>query len=267
MTAAKSTINPTNNAATVETTKTSKKVRRMFGLSLQGWENWMVASLIVAAAFALIAGFATWQVVRLQRIELADSKNEFDRYKLDTEQKIADANERTARSQAELARFRIQAGARQINGVKFKELSGGKPKATVEIVFLKGNEEVLSLVYWLLGALKGAQWEVSEPRPVEANELIRMMPQPSSFGAAGVIPTGINITIRGDTPDDLARFQFDNKISMLGTGGRPTPLNTLSSAISGSLAGGGWVGTFMAMSPQVDAPPSGVLRVLIGPKS
>jgi hypothetical protein len=85
------TTKPSSNTARAETAVFSNKVRRMFGLSLHGWENWMIGSLIVAAAFALIAGFATWQVVRLQRLELADSKTAFDLYKLTVDGQVADA--------------------------------------------------------------------------------------------------------------------------------------------------------------------------------
>ena len=63
----------------------------MLGLSLHGWENAMVIFLIVAGFFALIAGAATWAVVRLQRIELAKSQKELNEYKLTVEEKVAEA--------------------------------------------------------------------------------------------------------------------------------------------------------------------------------
>jgi hypothetical protein len=63
----------------------------MLGLSLHGWENTMVMSLIIAGFFALIAGAATWAVVQLQREELAESKNEFDKYKLTVEGQVSEA--------------------------------------------------------------------------------------------------------------------------------------------------------------------------------
>src|SRR3981081_139920 len=69
-----------------------KRDRRVLGLSLHGWENTMVVSLIVAGLFALIAGAATWAVVRLQRIEIGEAKVEFDRYKLEAGEQVARAN-------------------------------------------------------------------------------------------------------------------------------------------------------------------------------
>src|SRR4051794_6129035 len=106
MTTVPNTTNPTSKTPIAETAIVSKRVRRMFGLSLHGWENWMVGSLIVAAAFALIAGFATWAVVRLQRIELAESKKDFDKFKLDADKKISEATAKALESQLELAKFK-----------------------------------------------------------------------------------------------------------------------------------------------------------------
>jgi hypothetical protein len=68
------------------------KAKRMLGLSLHGWENLMVGSLVFAAMAEAIVGVSTWAVVRLQRQELAGSKIEFDTYKLETAKHIADAN-------------------------------------------------------------------------------------------------------------------------------------------------------------------------------
>src|SRR5436309_579822 len=107
-------MNPTNNTAIAETAIVSKRVRRMFGLSLHGWENWMIGSLIIAAAFALIAGFSTWAVVRLQRVELAES------------------NERIARLNNETEKLRKQVAPRFL-GTEFIEALKDQPKARVKI--------------------------------------------------------------------------------------------------------------------------------------
>jgi len=66
----------------------------------------MVGFLIVAGLFALLAAAATWAVVRIQRIELATSKEEFEKYKLDTGKEIAEANARAAEAKLELEKFR-----------------------------------------------------------------------------------------------------------------------------------------------------------------
>jgi hypothetical protein len=73
----------------------------VFGFSLHGWENAMVVFLIIAGFFALLAGAATWAVVRLQRIELAESRQEFDRYKVESGREISAANAMGENAKAE----------------------------------------------------------------------------------------------------------------------------------------------------------------------
>jgi hypothetical protein len=116
------TTNPTNKSAIAPIAARSKADRRMLGLSLHGWENGMVLALIIAGFFALIAGAATWAVVRLTRLELADSKRELDAYKVDAEKKVAasaaigetakadasKANESAERAKAEAAKANLE---------------------------------------------------------------------------------------------------------------------------------------------------------------
>jgi hypothetical protein len=83
-----------------ESANFSKKVRRMLGLSLHGWENVMIAMLVFAGAFALLAGISTWVVIKLQREEIAEAKIEADRYKSETGKNIAQANARGEEAKA-----------------------------------------------------------------------------------------------------------------------------------------------------------------------
>ena len=92
------TSRPINGIAITENATFSKKVREMLGLSLHTWEDLMVASLVIAAFAAAFVGITTFAVVRLQRLELAASKDEFDRYKLDAGVEIAKASEGAAKA-------------------------------------------------------------------------------------------------------------------------------------------------------------------------
>jgi hypothetical protein len=69
----------------------------MLWLSLQGWENSMAGLAIIAGLSTVLAGVATWMVVILQRTEIAESKKEFDNYKLTVESKVADAKKEALR--------------------------------------------------------------------------------------------------------------------------------------------------------------------------
>jgi hypothetical protein len=94
MTTTPSATKASNKIAMEPTAIASNKVSRMLGFSLNGWENAMVVFLIIAGFFALLAGAATWAVVRLQRIELAESNRELERYKVEAGERIAGAAER-----------------------------------------------------------------------------------------------------------------------------------------------------------------------------
>jgi hypothetical protein len=74
-----------------ENTNFSKGVRRMLGLSLDGWNNVMLYCLAFVAIAAISVGVAQYVIIQLAKQEAADSKAEFDKYKLTVEGKVADA--------------------------------------------------------------------------------------------------------------------------------------------------------------------------------
>ena len=91
----------------------SKKDRLLFGFSLHGWEDAMVIFLIIAGLFALLAGIATWQVVRLQRIEIATS------------------NAIAKEAELKLEQLRRQVAPRQLKRETFMKELSGQPSAPV----------------------------------------------------------------------------------------------------------------------------------------
>jgi hypothetical protein len=100
------TANQTQASAMTKNASFSKTVSRMLGLSLQGWENVMIASLCIAALFAAVVGVSTYCVVQLQREQITASKNEFETYKLDAAERISAANSASdaAKADAEASR-------------------------------------------------------------------------------------------------------------------------------------------------------------------
>jgi hypothetical protein len=137
----------------------------MFGLSLHSWENLLVISLAFAGAIALFVGFATWMVVKLQRGEIATSKEEFERYKIDagkeTSQLKKDAAEATARAleaQLALEKFKaprtltLEQRARIVD--KLKQFSGTE----YDIAISDSEPEILGLVLTIEVVLSTAGW-------------------------------------------------------------------------------------------------------------
>jgi hypothetical protein len=91
----------------IQETASSNKVRRMWGLDLDSWNLALLGSLGFAAlaAFALVV--STNAVIRLQKAAESATKDEFDRYKLDADKKIAEAEARANEASLALARRRI----------------------------------------------------------------------------------------------------------------------------------------------------------------
>jgi hypothetical protein len=90
----------------------------MFGLGLDTWNTIMVWFLGIGAAAAVAVGLATFVVIKLQKLEATDAAAEFARYKVETEQKIAEANARANEASAraseadlKLAEYRRQRGS------------------------------------------------------------------------------------------------------------------------------------------------------------
>jgi len=81
--------------------RTTKKAMRMLGLELHNWESVMLWSLGGAAIAAFAVVVATTVVVLLQREQLAESRNEFERYKIESGEKISDANAHSDEAKAQ----------------------------------------------------------------------------------------------------------------------------------------------------------------------
>ena len=78
----------------------------MLGLGLDAWNNIMVASLAFGALAAVVVGVSTYVVIQLQKLEAQTAADQFERYKLATEQSISNANARAAEAQLALEQFK-----------------------------------------------------------------------------------------------------------------------------------------------------------------
>lgn len=172
----------------------------MLGLSLHGWENAMVVLLIVAGFTAFAAGVATWVVVRLQRIELANSEREFTKYKLDTSKEISEANARAAEAQLALEKFKApreldsNAGTPLVEGLK--EFAGTRVDVIVNLAgsdtYFFGNRVYL--------ALHNAGWKAKTWNAI------------GSFPIAGV---AVSVSIRREE-DPQSRMELSKKLRTAG---------------------------------------------------
>jgi hypothetical protein len=154
----------------------------MLGLSLHGWENSMVAFLIVAGLFALLAGAATWVVVGLQRIEISESKRELDAYKAEAAERISAANAlsdaakadatkaiaETAKANERTAELRLELEERKnrkiTDGQRAAVIERLKPLPKGKIIFnpLMGDGEAFQFSDQIQEVLKEAGYPVEE---------------------------------------------------------------------------------------------------------
>lgn len=99
---------PAAESPTIEKTVSSNTERGMWGLDLDAWNVVLLVSLGVAAVAAFAVVVSTTAVIRLQKAVEIETKDEFDRYKLDADKKIAEANARA--NEASLSLAKLKAG-------------------------------------------------------------------------------------------------------------------------------------------------------------
>lgn len=177
----------------------------MLGLSLNGWENAMVLSLILAGFLALLVGVTTYAVVRLQRIELAESRQELERYQAEAEVKIEEARKegieagkaagdalvRAAQLEKDAANARLE--TEKIKGVvawrsvplknsaELEKVLAAKP-GSVNLRYTDGDPEALFLAIQISQILGNAHWQVAPGAVKPSNAIVFGIALPDAAG-------------------------------------------------------------------------------------
>ena len=188
----------------------------MLSLSLHGWEDVLIASLAGVAFFGVLVGVATWAVVKLQRVEIAASKGEFETYKLDAGKKIADANavgeaakasaaEANARTkEAELALEKYKQ-PRHLDIESFLETLKAAPPSKVEVLYVRECSDCSWVAQFIGSFLNTANWEARwAPIDEKAATSGPWRMQPSAVSVRGY-PWGITVIANDISADALAR--------------------------------------------------------------
>lgn len=156
---------------------------------LHTWEDVMLLSLAAAAIAAVLVIVSTYCVVQLQRAEIAESKAEFDRYKLEAAKEITaanavgeaakaevvKANERISINEAETARANARANEAEVKLIEFRRPRSelvAPPEARTKITaalepfkgtkfdvgYAREDREQADFLWWLLQAVNDAKW-------------------------------------------------------------------------------------------------------------
>lgn len=157
----------------------------MFGLDLHSWENIMVGSLIVAGMIAVAVGVATLQVVRLQRAEIAASKSDFEKYKLDSE-RVTEALKRDANAaQLETEKLKSVVQWRTLSAEQnsaIEAILSQKPGA-INLRWQDGDPEALFLAVQLSHLFEKSHWQVAPGSFKPGNGIIFEIIVPPASGA------------------------------------------------------------------------------------
>jgi hypothetical protein len=186
----------------------------IWGLSLHGWEEVMRLSLAVVGIFGLAVGVATYFVVTLQREELAHSKEEFERFKVEAkttgekaQADIAKANAEIAEAKRQTALLEKQAAEARVDQERLKasvvwrsipkaigdriSVRLAARKGTVRLLVLANDPEGMAFSSMLTRILANAKWEAF----AEAGSWVNWLP--------------VGVSIYGPN-DDLVKFVLNS---------------------------------------------------------
>jgi hypothetical protein len=90
--------------------------QRKFGMGLDSWNNAIVILAGFAGIFAVLAAIATYIAFQLQKQEATTAADALARYKLETGQRIAEADARTKEAELKLAQLSKKVTPRVLSG-------------------------------------------------------------------------------------------------------------------------------------------------------
>jgi hypothetical protein len=170
----------------------------------------------------------------------------------DAQRQGAALRKQAAEAELQLAEFKKRLEPREIDSGIFLEVINGKPKAPVEVKYVRDDADSFHLAIGISSLLKQAGWEVAWASPINPSEYPRS-DSPSAMAAGGQ-PTGVSVVghiswLRRDEPapwDDDTNFDHN-------------PYTGLSRALGNAMGGQGGGG--LSIDWPVDK-----LRVVVGPR-
>lgn len=173
--------------------KANQRGMRMWPLSPESVER-----IYDVAGLFLIIGLIIGVVSTVLIVWSGNRKEEYLRRDIaNTMERAANAEQRAAEAELKLEQVRQKVAPRKIDGNAFLEVLKGKPKATVEIMYLKDDPDSINLSTDLIGLLSKAGWTIEswKPIPPENPEGEVKAPIPSAMAFGGQT-SGITIVAK-----------------------------------------------------------------------
>jgi hypothetical protein len=169
--------------------------RRMWGLSLDGWNNVMLACLAFVAIAAVSVLLAQYVITQLAKQEAAESQAALDKYKLTVEAKVAEARsegikagETASNALVRAAELEKEAANARLETEKIKSVvqwrtfsasqNAGMESAlsakpgSINLRWMDGDPEAMFLAIQLSQILQRAHWSVAPGAIKPANGII-----------------------------------------------------------------------------------------------
>jgi hypothetical protein len=168
----------------IETATLSQGVRRMLGLSLDSWNGVMVASLAIAALAALIVGFSTFAIIRLQKAEAKDARDAFEKYKLGVVEKTAELESDAANAGLETEKIKEVVAWRVVspeNALELEKALAAKP-GSVNLRWMDSDPEALFFAIQISHVLAKAHWKIASGAVKPPNTIVFGIALPDEDG-------------------------------------------------------------------------------------
>jgi hypothetical protein len=211
------------------------------------WSALIFGTLSIGSAF--VSAWVGWEITDATQKD-ADHKIKA------ADERIAEFNTRAKEAELQLEMLRDRMRPRRIKAAEFLKILDGKPKAPVEILFVRDDPDCFQLSMQIRDFLKQAKWEVKEPRAIESADMTPRLAQYTSTMGVGGQPHGVTVVLRATSQAD---FDRENKGRPFDLESLDTPLKALSTALGDSLGG---IAT--GISYETGLPDA--LLVVVGPK-
>jgi hypothetical protein len=167
----------------------------------------------------------------------------------------SNARREAAKAEAELERVKKAIGPRQINREVFVNALEGQPKAPVQILYLRDDQESLEFAQEIANLLERAKWKVIARQPIPIPKRAKSAAQdiPITMTVGGQ-PSGVTVVTHSVTEEEIeAGKRVEGKQDWI-----RTPWTVLCNAFEES--------TGVGQAASNETVPKGTLRVVVAPK-